>query len=206
MTTMDWKAHLPLIAILRGVTPDEVEAHVDALIAAGITLIEIPTNSPHWLRSVERAQGHARGRAIIGAGTVLNAADVDALATTGAKLMVTPNTDPPLIRHAVAAGLTVAAGFLTPSEAFAALGAGAQILKLFPAANMGSAYVRAIKAVLPSTTPLFAVGGVTPENLRDFLGAGCSGAGLGGDLYKPGQLSTATRSRAEAFIRSYGKK
>ena len=201
-----FSGHRPLIAILRGITPDDIEAHVDALITAGITLIEIPTNSPNWLHSVERAQRHANGRAIVGAGTVLNVADADALAATGAKLMVTPNTDPPLIRHAVAAGLTVAAGFLTASEAFAALAAGAQILKLFPAANMGPGYVRALKAVLPPSVPLFAVGGVTPDNLHDFLGAGCSGAGLGGDLYKPGQISTATHARAEAFIQSFRKK
>lgn len=203
---MDWTTHLPLIAILRGITPDDVEAHVDALIAAGITLIEIPTNSPQWLRSVERAQAHANGRALIGAGTVLNAADVDALAATGATLMVTPNTDPPLIRHAVAAGLTVAAGFFTPSEAFAALAAGAQILKLFPASNSGPAYVRALKAVLPASAPLFAVGGVKPDNLQAFLDAGCVGAGLGGDLYAPGQAAAATRARAEAFVQSFRKK
>lgn len=203
---MDFKGHLPLIAILRGITPDEVEAHVDELIAAGITLIEIPTNSPDWLRGVERAHVHAKGRAIIGAGTVLDTAAVDALAATGAKLMVTPNTDPLLIRHAVVAGLTVAAGFMTPSEAFAALNAGAQILKLFPASNLGAGYVRAIKAVLPSEVLLFAVGGVTPDNLADFLSAGCHGAGLGSDLYKPGQIPTTTRSRAEAFVQSFRKK
>ncbi|MFT3790202.1 MAG: 2-dehydro-3-deoxy-6-phosphogalactonate aldolase [Rudaea sp.] len=202
---MNWQDPLPLIAILRGVTPGEIEEQVDALIDAGIALIEIPTNSPDWLRSVERAQKHANGRAIVGAGTVLTAADADALAATGATLMVTPNTDPPLIRRAVAAGLTVAAGFMTPSEAFAALAAGAQILKLFPSSNLGAGYVRAIKAVLPKTVPLFAVGGVTPDNLPDFLGAGCSGAGLGGDLYKPGQLSTATYARAEAFVQSHKK-
>ena len=202
---MDWKSHLPLIAILRGITPGEIEAHVDALIDAGITLIEIPTNSPDWLRSVERAQKHANGRAIIGAGTVLDAADADVLVAAGAKLMVTPNTDPPLIRHAVAAGLTVAAGFMTPSEAFAALAAGAQILKLFPSSNLGAGYVRAIKAVLPKAVSLFAVGGITPDNLDDFLGAGCSGAGLGGDLYKPGQLSSATHARAGAFVQSFKK-
>ncbi len=203
---MDGSTHLPLIAILRGITPEEVDAHVRELIAAGITLIEIPTNSPRWLHSVEIALQTAAGQAMIGAGTVLNVADADALAATGAKLMVTPNTDPALIRHAVAAGLTVAAGFLTPSEAFAALGAGAQILKLFPAANMGPAYVRALKAVLPANMPLFAVGGVKPGNLADFLDAGCAGAGLGGDLYAPGQAPAATRARAEAFVQSFRKK
>jgi 2-dehydro-3-deoxyphosphogalactonate aldolase len=203
---MNWKDHVPLIAILRGITPDEVEAHVDELIGAGITLIEIPTNSPDWLRSVERAQRHAHGRAIIGAGTVLDSGAVAALAATGAQLMVTPNTDPSLIRDAVAAGLTVAAGFMTPSEAFAAIGAGAQILKLFPASHCGTGYVRAIKAVLPREMPLFAVGGITPDNLGDFLDAGCSGAGLGSDLYKPGQFSDVTRTRAEAFVQSFRKK
>ncbi len=203
---MDWTQHLPLIAILRGIKPEEVAEHVRELIAAGITLIEIPCNSPRWLQSVEIALQTAEGRAIVGAGTVLNGADADALAATGAKLMVTPNTEPALIRHAVAAGLTVAAGFLTPTEAFAALGAGAQIIKLFPASNLGPGYARALKAVLPASTPLFAVGGVNPVNLQDFLGAGCAGAGLGGDLYAPGQLSTATRARAEAFVQSFKKK
>jgi 2-dehydro-3-deoxyphosphogalactonate aldolase len=200
---MDWTRHLPLIAILRGITPEEIADHVRELIAAGITLIEIPTNSPDWRRSVAIALETAAEQALVGAGTVLNQADADALAATGATLMVTPNTQPALIRHAVAAGLTVAAGFLSASEAFAAYDVGAQILKLFPAANMGPSYVRALKAVLPADAPLFAVGGVTPDNLHDFLGAGCSGAGLGSDLYKPGQLSDMTRARAEAFVRSF---
>ena len=203
---MDWTSHLPLIAILRGIKPDEVAAHVHELIAAGIGLIEIPCNSPNWRHSVEIALHTAADRAVIGAGTVLNSADADALAATGAKLMVTPNTEPALIRHAVAAGLTVAAGFLTPSEAFAALGAGAQVLKLFPASNLGPGYVRALKAVLPASTPLFAVGGVNPLNLPDFLAAGCAGAGLGSDLYAPGQAPAATRARAEAFVQSFRKK
>ena len=200
---MDWTQHLPLIAILRGIKPEEVAEHVRELIAAGITLIEIPCNSPRWAQSVEIALQTAEGRAVIGAGTVLNTADADTLAATGAKLMVTPNMQPELIRHAVAAGLTVAAGFLTPTEAFAALGAGAQILKLFPASNLGPGYARALKAVLPASVPLFAVGGVNPSNLPDFLGAGCVGAGLGGDLYAPGQAPAATRARAEAFVRSF---
>jgi len=203
---MDWKNHLPLIAILRGIHPEEVAGHVEELIGAGITLIEIPCNSPRWQQSVEIALKTATGRALIGAGTVLNTAAADALAATGAELMVTPNTDPALIRHAVATGLTVAAGFLTPTEAFAALSAGAQILKLFPASNLGPGYVRAIKAVLPSAVPLFAVGGITPNNLQDFLGAGCTGAGLGSDLYASGQAPAATRTRAEAFVQSFRKK
>ncbi|MGH8078977.1 MAG: 2-dehydro-3-deoxy-6-phosphogalactonate aldolase [Lysobacter sp.] len=200
---MDWKSQRPLIAILRGITPAQIEAHVDALIEAGIVLIEIPTNSPDWLRSVELAVARAGQHAVIGAGTVLNQADVDALAATGATLMVTPNTDVAVIRHAVQRGLVCAAGFSTPSEAFAALSAGAQALKLFPAANFGPGYVRAIKAVLPPQVPLFAVGGVTPDNLSGFLQSGCTGAGLGSDLYSPGQLPEVTRERGGRFVDAY---
>jgi 2-dehydro-3-deoxyphosphogalactonate aldolase len=202
---MDCKTQIPLIAILRGVTPEAVADHVRALIDAQFTLIEIPCNSPQWLRSVEIALRAADGAATIGAGTVLNAADLDALIATGAKLMVTPNTQPLLIRHAVAAGLTVAAGFFTPTEAFIALEAGAQILKLFPAGSLGTGHVRALRAVLPATAPLYAVGGVRADNLAEFLAAGCNGAGLGGELYRPGQDVAATRTRAEAFIHVYRK-
>ena len=202
---LDWRTQIPLIAILRGITPAEVADHVRALIAAQVTLIEVPCNSPQWQRSVETALRTAGDGAIIGAGTVLTTAGVDALVATGAKLIVTPNTHPALIRHAVASGLTVAAGFFTPSEAFAALEAGAQILKMFPAESLGAGYVRALRTVLPATVRLFAVGGVRQDNLADFLAAGCNGAGLGGELYKPGQDVAATRTRAEAFIQVYRK-
>lgn len=201
--SIDWSARRPLIAILRGIAPAEVEAHVMALIDAGIGLIEIPTNSPEWLRSVELALAVAGDRALIGAGTVLNLADVDALAATGARLMVTPNTDVAVIRHAVQRGLSCAVGFATPSEAFAALAAGAQALKLFPASHFGPGYVRAIKAVLPPQVPVFAVGGVTPDNLAGFLQAGCVGAGLGSDLYTPGQSPALTRERGGLFVDAY---
>jgi 2-dehydro-3-deoxyphosphogalactonate aldolase len=201
--SMDWRTQRPLIAILRGITPAQIEAHVEALIDAGISLIEIPTNSPQWLRSVELAVAAAGTRALIGAGTVLNRDDVDALAATGARLMVTPNTDVAVIRHAVDRGLICAAGFSTPSEAFAALGAGAQALKLFPAASFGPGYVRAIRAVLPPQVPVFAVGGVTPDNLPGYLQSGCAGAGLGSDLYAPGQAPSVTRERGGLFVDAY---
>lgn len=200
---MIWNAHNPLIAILRGIRPIEIEAHVDALVDAGVTLIEIPTNSPHWSRSVKLAVRRVGQAAVVGAGTVLTTDHVDALLRAGGKLMVTPNTEPALIRRAVDHGLTCAAGFASPSEAFAALGAGAQALKLFPAATLGPGYVRALKAVLPPEAPLFAVGGVTLRNLGKFLRGGCAGAGLGNDLYTAGQQATLTRSRATAFIESY---
>jgi 2-dehydro-3-deoxyphosphogalactonate aldolase len=117
--------------------------------------------------------------------------------------MVTPNTDPDVIRQARRRGMYTAIGFMTPSEAFAALAAGAQSLKLFPSSNLGPSYIKAIRAVLPPDVPLLAVGGVTPENLGQFLDAGCIGAGLGGDLYKPGQPVSRTREQAAAFVKAY---
>ena len=200
---MDWSKHIPLIAILRGIGPEEILGHVQALVDAGITAIEIPTNSPEWARSVQLAQQAYGDRALIGAGTVLTTEAVDTLADTGAGLLVTPNVNPKVIAHAVARGLYCAIGFATASEAFAALEAGAQSLKLFPAATYGAAHARALKAVLPPQVPLFAVGGVTPHNLSEFLQAGCAGAGLGSDLYRPGQSVEQTALKAGQFVQAY---
>ena len=193
---------LPLIAILRGITPDDTSAHVRALVEEGFDAIEIPTNSPAWQDSVAIAAREFRVDAQIGAGTVLTLAHVDALVDAGGTLAVTPNTNPAVIRHAVERGLLVAAGCATASEAFAALDAGALLLKLFPASIYGPAMVRALRSVLPPA-PLFAVGGVTPHTLPGFLSAGCAGAGIGGELYKPGQSVDATRSHARAFRQAY---
>lgn len=193
---------LPLIAILRGITPDDVPAHVAALVEEGYDAIEIPANSPDWARSVRIAADAFGGRAMIGAGTVLTTADVDALAAAGGRLMVTPNTRPPVIRHAVERGLQVAAGVATASEAFDALDAGAQMLKLFPASVYGPTMVRALRSVLPPV-PLFAVGGVTPDTLSGYLSAGCQGAGIGGELYTPGQPVERTREHARRFRQAY---
>ncbi len=193
---------LPLIAILRGITPDEVDAHVDTLVGEGFDAIEIPTNSPGWQDSVRRTvQRHGR-HACIGAGTVVQPAHVDALLRAGGRLMVAPDTEPELIRRAVAEGLLVAAGIATASEAFRALRAGAQLLKLFPASIHGPALVRALRSVLPPV-PLFAVGGISPLTLASYLSAGCQGAGAGGDLYQPGQPVAATRDNARRFRQAY---
>lgn len=200
---MSWPTALPLIAILRGITPDDVVEHVEALIDEGFDAIEIPLNSPDWQTSIPLAVRAAGDRALIGAGTVLTRDFVGQVADLGGTLMVTPNTDPDVIRHARQRGLLTAIGFMTPSEAFAALAAGAQALKLFPASILGPAYIKAIRAVLPPDVPLFAVGGVTPENLHEFLDAGCIGAGLGSDLYKPGQPVSRTREQAAAFVKAY---
>lgn len=194
---------LPLVAILRGITPEETPAHVGALVEAGFDAIEIPLNSPRWRDSIALAQHEYGARAWIGGGTVLRNEDVDALAEVGARFIVTPNTRPSLIRHAVARGLVVVAGFATASEAFDAIDAGAQLLKLFPAATYGAGHVRALRSVLPASVPVYVVGGVTPANLADFLAQGAAGAGIGGELYRPGQPLATTQSQARAFVQAY---
>jgi 2-dehydro-3-deoxyphosphogalactonate aldolase len=199
---MQWPTTLPLIAILRGVQPTEVIAHADALLAAGFDAIEVPLNSPDWAQSVQQLVRHCAGRALVGAGTVLREEQADHLARLGAGLMVTPHTRPALLSHAVSLGLHVAAGFATASEAFSAVDAGAQSLKLFPASTYGPGHVRALRAVLPAI-PLLAVGGITPANLGDYLRAGCTGAGLGSDLYRPGQPASRTAQAAQAFVQAY---
>lgn len=200
---MTWPTALPLVAILRGIRPEEAVAHTQELVAAGFDAIEIPLNSPDWQRSIGDTVAAFGKQALIGAGTVLSENLVDEVADLGGRLVVTPNTDEAVIRRSRDRGLYTAIGFATPSEAFAALRAGAQSLKLFPSTTFGPAYVKAIRAVLPKDVPLLAVGGVTPDNLGAFLDAGCAGAGLGSDLYKPGQTPAQTRERADAFIHAY---
>jgi 2-dehydro-3-deoxyphosphogalactonate aldolase len=193
---------LPLIAILRGITPPDVSAHVEALVEEGYDAIEIPLNSPQWADSIALARRRFGERALIGAGTVLREQDVDELVDTGARFIVTPNTRAELIRHALQRGLHVVAGFATASEAFAAIDAGARMLKLFPASVYGPPLVQALRAVLPPV-PLFVVGGVTPLTLKDFLAAGSTGAGIGGELYKAGQPVERTRRQAREFRRAF---
>jgi 2-dehydro-3-deoxyphosphogalactonate aldolase len=193
---------LPLVAILRGIRPEETLAHTGALVEAGWDAIEIPLNSPGWRDSIGLARRAFGDRAWIGGGTVLQNADVDALVELGCPFIVTPNTRPALIRHAAMRGLEVMAGFATPSEAFDALVAGARSLKLFPASVYGPGMVRAVRAVLPKV-PIYAVGGIVPSALREYLDAGCTGAGIGGELFRPGQTLERTREQAEAFRTAY---
>lgn len=190
----------PLIAILRGITPAEAAAHTGALIEEGFRYLEIPLNSPDWQQSIPQIVSQFGDNAAIGGGTVLNVDQVDFLARAGAKLVVTPNTNPLVIRRAVKQGMQVCAGCATATEAFTALEAGAQWLKIFPAAAFGPAYIAALKAVLPAEVLVLAVGGVTPENLRDYLRAGCTGAGLGSDLYRAGQSVEITRQQGQRFM------
>ena len=206
---MSWKTEvfdgelLPLIAILRGITPSEAEQHVEVLIEAGFNAIEIPLNSPDWQSSIKAVSAKYGARALIGGGTGLTPQHVDQLAELGGKLVVTPNTSAPVIRRAVELGMVVCAGCATASEAFTALEAGAQGLKIFPSSAFGPEYIKALKAVLPPAIPVFAVGGVTPENLHLFMAAGCVGAGLGSDLYRAGQPVSRTQQQARAFIDAY---
>ncbi|MBZ6388143.1 MULTISPECIES: 2-dehydro-3-deoxy-6-phosphogalactonate aldolase [Pantoea] len=200
---MQWPTELPLIAILRGVKPDEVLAHVGAVIDAGFDAVEIPLNSPQWDKSIPLILDAYGDKALIGAGTVLKTEQVDTLAQMGSKLIVTPNIQPELIRHAVSLGMIVCPGCATASEAFNALDAGAQALKIFPSSAFGPGYIKALKAVLPADVPVLAVGGVTPENLAQWLDAGCAGAGLGSDLYRAGQPVERTAQQAAAFVQAY---
>jgi 2-dehydro-3-deoxyphosphogalactonate aldolase len=200
---MNWTVDLPLVAILRGITPPETVAHVKVLLEAGFDAIEIPLNSPDWETSIGQTVQRFGSRALIGAGTVLQVEQVNRLAALGARLVVTPNTNPEVIRSAVQQGMTVCAGCATATEAFAALEAGAHALKIFPSVAFGPAYIKALKAVLPADVPVLAVGGIHPGNLAEYLAAGCAGAGLGSDLYRAGQSVQRTRDLARQFVDAY---
>lgn len=200
---MQWQTELPLIAILRGITPEEAADHVGAIIAAGFDAVEIPLNSPDWQQSIPEMVKLYGDKALIGAGTVLQPEQVDQLADMGCKLIVTPNINTRVIQRAVEYGMTVCPGCATATEAFAALEAGAQALKVFPSSAFGPDYIKALKAVLPAEVPVFAVGGVTPENLAQWINAGCVGAGLGSDLYRAGQSVERTAQQAAAFVKAY---
>ena len=200
---MQWQTNLPLIAILRGITPGEALAHVGAVIDAGFDAVEIPLNSPEWEKSIPAVVDAFGDNALIGAGTVLQPEQVDHLAKMGCRLIVTPNINAKVIRRAVGYGMTVCPGCATATEAFTALDAGAQALKIFPSSAFGPDYIKALKAVLPASVPVFAVGGVTPDNLAQWMKAGCVGAGLGSDLYRAGQSVARTAQQAAAFVKAY---
>ena len=185
-------AECPLIAILRGVRPDEVEAIGDALVEGGFRIIEVPLNSPDPLDSIARLSARFEGRALIGAGTVLGVDQVDSIRAAGGRLIVSPSTNTAVIAATVAAGMVSCPGYFTPSEAFAALDAGAHALKLFPAEAASPAVVRAQRAVLPKDLRLIVVGGIGPDAMVPWFAAGADGFGLGSGLYRPGQLPAET--------------
>lgn len=197
-------AACPLVAIIRGVTPEEAEAIGEAILSAGIRIIEVPLNSPDPLRSIEALARRFGNDALIGAGTVLDPADVARVADAGGQLIVAPNTDPAVIRAAVDRALVAAPGYFTPSEGFAALAAGAQVLKLFPAEAASPAVVKAQRAVLPKDVPLIIVGGVRADNMAPWLAAGANGFGLGSGLYRPGQTPEQVAAQARAYVGGLG--
>lgn len=193
-------AACPLVAIIRGVTPDEVEEIGEALVAGGVRIIEVPLNSPDPLHSIRRLADRLKGRALVGAGTVLDEAQVGQVAEAGGQIVVSPNTKPSVIHATVMAGMVSSPGYFTPSEAIAALQAGAHVLKLFPAEGATPAVLKAQRAVLPKDTPILAVGGIVPDNMRAWLDAGANGFGLGGGIYKPGQSAADTEANARAYV------
>jgi 2-dehydro-3-deoxyphosphogalactonate aldolase len=203
MTHACFAGHRPLIAILRGITPAEAVPVLEALIAAGIGLVEVPLNSPEPLESVKRMAAAAGERARIGAGTVLTPADVAAVKAAGGRFIVSPNRDDAVIAATKAAGLGSFPGVFTATEALGAIAAGADALKFFPADLLGPAGIKAIGTILPKGTPLLAVGGVDAGNIATYLKAGIAGFGIGSSLYKPGLAAEEIGQRAAAMVAAY---
>ncbi|PIT81147.1 2-dehydro-3-deoxy-6-phosphogalactonate aldolase [Limnohabitans sp. 15K] len=193
---------LPLIAILRGLTPAEAPAIGDALVGSSFAIIEVPLNSPEPLRSIN-ALATLFPQTLIGAGTVLNAGQVKDVHAAGGRLIVSPNFNPAVVAQALALDMVVLPGVATPTEAFAALDAGAHGLKLFPAEMISPATVKALRAVLPKGVALMPVGGITPDNMATYLAAGATGFGLGSALFAPGRTAQDVQSTAKHFVKSF---
>ncbi|PLX38244.1 MAG: 2-dehydro-3-deoxy-6-phosphogalactonate aldolase [Hyphomicrobiales bacterium] len=194
---------LPLVAILRGVRPDEVVGIADALMAAGFTLIEVPLNSPDPFDSIARLVDHCPDDVVVGAGTVLSVADAERLGTIGARLMVTPIIDPEVVRAATDAGIATAIGCMTPGEVFTAINAGATAVKIFPANALPIRYAADLKAVMPRRCPVLAVGGVGAGDFAAYTAGGYDGFGLGSSLYAPGLAADEVGARAAAVVAAW---
>jgi 2-dehydro-3-deoxyphosphogalactonate aldolase len=196
-------AKVPLVAILRGAHPAEVESLGEALVAAGVTLIEVPLNSPDAFESIGRLARRFGDRAIVGAGTVLVPEEVAGVAEVGGTLIVSPNTNPAVIEATVGLGLIAVPGFLSPSEAFVALGAGAAALKLFPAEASSPAALLAMRAVLPPQARILPVGGINADAMSIWHAAGAAGFGLGSSIYRPGDDAAQVSKRARALVTAW---
>ena len=194
-----WFARMPLVAILRGLPPDEAVAIGEALVEAGIHILEVPLNSPEPLVSIRRLADALKDRGIVGAGTVLAPEGVDAVADAGGAIIVSPNTDPGVIRRTRERGLVSLPGSFTPTECFAALAAGANAIKLFPGELVTPASARGLAAVLPKGTRMLVVGGVAAETMADWRDAPVHGFGIGSSLYRPGRSAQEVGERARAL-------
>lgn len=200
MTMKDWFARCPLIAILRGVRPDEVVEVCHALERAGVAIVEVPMNSPEPLVSIGKLAQAFGDRLLIGAGTVMTVEAVREVHGVGGKLLVTPHADPELVRTAKGLGMMAAPGFFTPAEAFSLLRAGADAIKLFPAEAANPATVKAVRAILPPGTLVVPVGGVSVENIPEWTAAGAAGFGIGSSIYKPGDTPEIVEKKARALV------
>lgn len=198
-------AACPLIAILRGISPKEAEPIADVLIECGLRIIEVPLNSPQPLVSIERMAKRHGARALIGAGTVMTPADVEDVQRAGGRLIVMPHADLNVIRFCRGAGMTVAPGVATPTEAFAALAAGADALKLFPAEMITPPVVKSIRAVLPKSAVLVPVGGISASNIPAYRAAGANAFGIGSTLYSPGKSAAAVKASALDLVKTLGQ-
>ena len=209
MTPLDTLNHYlgqcPLVAIIRGVTPDEAEAIGQAIFDAGIRIVEVPLNSPEPLTSIERLASRFGETMLVGGGTVLRTAQVRDVREAGGRLIVSPNTNPDVVLTTATQGLVSCPGYFTPTEAFAAIDAGATALKLFPAENATPAVLKGQLAVIPKAVPVLVVGGVKPDTMRPWLDAGARGFGLGGGLYVPGQSPAETLNKARAYVAGLGR-
>ncbi len=204
----DWRDlfdRMPLVAILRGLTPESAVEIGDRLVESGFTTIEVPLNSPDPIESIARLARSHGDHAIIGAGTVLSPDDVAPIADAGGTLVVMPHCDPAVIAEAKRLGLVCAPGVATPTEAFAALAAGADLLKLFPAELLAPPILKAWRAVLPDDTALVPVGGITPGTMAGYWQAGAAGFGLGSALFKPGMTADEVASHAREFVAAFGR-
>jgi 2-dehydro-3-deoxyphosphogalactonate aldolase len=203
MNLADYLSPLPLVAVLRGITPGEISAIADALYAEGFRILEVPLNSPQPFESIRRLAGQYGDHCLVGAGTVLDQADVARVRDAGGHLIVMPHADTAVIREAKRHGMVCLPGVATPTEAFAALAAGADALKMFPAEAMVPAALRAWRAVLPKTTLVFAVGGIRSDNMGAWWAEGAAGFGTGSNLYRPGADPAQVRAGAAAYAAAF---
>jgi 2-dehydro-3-deoxyphosphogalactonate aldolase len=198
-----WLQRCPLVAILRGLTPDEAIGMGEALVGNGIPVLEVPLNSPEPIESIRRLAAHFGDRALVGAGTVIDPADVARIAAAGGRLIVTPHADPAVTLAAKQHGMIAVPGFFTPTEAFALLSAGADGLKLFPAEAASPSVLKAMLAVLPKGTPILPVGGIGTGNMAPWRAAGAAGFGIASALFKPGDAPDTVAARARALRQAW---